>query len=55
MAQIKKVKNTLQNINGGGVGRISYFTPRNEYIAKFPCGATDSPTLRKGIFVLTID
>ena len=39
---------------GGGVGCIFYFTSRNIYIAKFPCGATDIPTPRKGIFVLTI-
>ncbi len=54
MTQITKVKNTLQNVNGGGE-RIFYFTPRNGYIIKFPCGATDIPTLHKGIFVLTID
>lgn len=55
MTQITKVKNTLQNVNGGGVERIFYFTPRNGYIIKFPCRATDRPTLCKGIFVLTID
>ena len=55
MTQITKVKNTLQNVNGGGGERIFYFTPRSGYIAKFPCRATDSLTLCKGILVLTID